>query len=119
MLDLQSFKGFTPGSWSAFATDSDNGRFTVERLGSNQFVPSRKIAIVHVDKGNGEANARLISRAPDLLSLAIKQEAEIKRLREALEKLANATDDLAEVANLNMADDALNAARAALEPSNA
>ncbi len=87
MLDLQSFKEFTPGPWSAF--ESDSARFTVERLGSNQFIKSRKIAIVNVDKGNAEANAHLIAAAPDLLALAIKQEAEIKRLKAAL---AVATD---------------------------
>lgn len=78
-MNLDQFTGHTAGPWSSFETDSGNGRFTVERLGSNHLIPSRKIAVVNADKGNGDANARLIAAAPDLLEYA-------RKLKEALEE---------------------------------
>jgi len=83
MLDLDKFEGHTPGPWSSFAPDDDGQKFSVERLGSNQFVKSRKIATAHHDKGNGEANARLIAAAPELLEMARKA----KALRDAAENV--------------------------------
>jgi hypothetical protein len=89
MLDLDKFEGHTPGPWSSFAPDDVGQKFSVERLGSNHFVKSRKIATAHHDKGNGEANARLIAAAPELLEMARKLQAENDRLREAAKPIAD------------------------------
>lgn len=84
MIDLSKLEGHAPAPWSRFETESGNGRFTVERLGSNQFVPSRKIAIVNADKGHGAANAALIAAAPELLAEVKNLRAEVSRLKAQL-----------------------------------
>ena len=44
-----------------------------------------------------------------------KLDEEVERLREALDNLIGVTDSLAEISNLNIADDKLRVARAALQ----
>lgn len=90
MLDLQSFKGFTAGPWRA---TRDKSGFPVVLAQYAIATPSFCGVRLGELRGNMEkaaeikANTELLAAAPDLLSLAIKQEAEIKRLKAALAKL--------------------------------
>lgn len=92
MLDLQSFKDFTPGKWAVGWPDgSGNGEWD----GTYSIVSNGESIVVRSGDSFGlnygldiKANAALIAAAPDLLSLAIKQEAEIKWLRNCLHNIA-------------------------------
>lgn len=83
-IDLDAFKGFTPGPW--FPTPNDHYweiklEDFVHSLGVGDACQSKFLDGV---KDGGEANARLMAAAPDLLALAKQQREEIERLQKAL-----------------------------------
>ncbi len=82
MLDLQSFKGFTPGKWNCVAENLRGGKHWSVYSETDSICMSDGIH----EADNGEANAALIAAAPDLLALAIKQADRIAKLEARLRR---------------------------------
>lgn len=96
-LDLNQFKGFTPGPWMARRSQSAAKSVTVKTKNPDRTNTIFVVAeAVRYDRDMSptaqNSNAALIAAAPDLLAECKRQREEIERLREAISGLlANLT----------------------------
>lgn len=61
-----SKQGFTPGPWTITGPYALNGDLKFQKLSVDGAMSA--VALIHIHHGYGEANAHLISAAPDLLA---------------------------------------------------
>lgn len=84
MIDLDAFKGFTPGPWEHGYLDRNGQRVVRQEHIEICTCWHHSVGSIEIEMEN---NARLIAAAPDLLSLAREQRAELKMLRALIDDL--------------------------------
>lgn len=118
-IDLEAFKGFTPGPWrlekeTTLIWGACNPHIEGSYgMGYPVALAERKRSWSRTSEPTDceiEANAILIAAAPDLLALAKEQSEEIKRLRAAMDIAKDFIDNQSDVVDGDYGEPAPNAA---------